>query len=92
MNFELSWNWADELSRLYLEDLHPDLKEMVDEILPFSTEFAYNLIAVMSDDEALLSGIWSEESLIETYLERKGQLTQEKKDYFNQVKQAWDSF
>ena len=79
LSFSLSWNWTDDLSRTFITELHPDLKEMVDEIFPINSEFAHNLVTIMNNEEAKENGFWSDESLLEKYLESNGRLTDEKK-------------
>ncbi len=48
-------------------NLNPELKAMVEELVPFTSEFSHNLVTIMNEDDAKAHGFWSEESLLDKY-------------------------
>jgi len=52
INFHLSYNWSQDLLRGIFESLEDgELKDLVDEIVPFSQEFSHNLKPILDDDD-----------------------------------------
>ena len=52
MNFHLSWSWKLDLMREYIDELHPELKDLVEELAPFTSEFSVNLVTLLNNEEA----------------------------------------
>ena len=68
INFHLSYNWSQDLLRGIFESLEDgELKDLVDEIVPFSQEFAHNLKPILDDDDMKKHGLFSNEPLLERY-------------------------
>lgn len=51
LNFHLTWSWQMDLHRTLVSVLHPDLEELIEELLPMSSEFAYDMVTVLADDD-----------------------------------------
>lgn len=58
--------------RDHVASLHEDLKDMVEEILPFTSEFTYNLITIMDDEDTQAVGMYSDDSILDKYHESQG--------------------
>jgi penicillin amidase len=65
MNFHLSWNWGQDLVRDHISSISDELKDMIEEILPFTSEFSHNLVTMMDESDARRSGIYSDDSLLD---------------------------
>ena len=72
MNFHLSWNWGQELIRDHLSSLNEDLKAMIEEVVPFTSEFSYNLVTILDKLDTKRNGMLSEESILDRYHEATG--------------------
>lgn len=70
LNFHLSWNWGQDLLRDVLEK--EGLSDMVEEIFPFTAEYAHNLVTIMDAEDLKGTALWSDETLIERYYKSKG--------------------
>jgi hypothetical protein len=44
-----------------------DLKDIVDEIVPFSNEFSHNMVTILDDDDMKQQGLYSDETLMSRY-------------------------
>jgi acyl-homoserine lactone acylase PvdQ len=52
INFHLSYNWSQDLLRDIFANLeNGELKDLVEEIVPFSKEFSHNLTTVLDDED-----------------------------------------
>lgn len=52
INFHLSYNWSQDLLRGIFENLEGgELKDLVEEIVPFHAEFSHNLKPILDDDD-----------------------------------------
>jgi penicillin amidase len=71
ISFHLSWNWNYDLAREAIREGHPDLADMVEELIPFSTEFLAKLVTSVDDDDLKLWGQYSDETLQERYTKAK---------------------
>lgn len=69
LNFHLSWNWGQDLIRNYIGTEASELKSMIDELVPFTSEYTNNLVTIMNEDDAKDAGWWSDESLLDKYHE-----------------------
>ena len=68
INFHLSYNWSQDLLRGIFESLEDgELKDLVDEIVPFSQEFSHNLKPILDDDDMKKHGLFSNEPLLDRY-------------------------
>jgi len=68
INFHLSYNWSQDLLRGIFESLEEgELKDLVDEIVPFSQEFSHNLKTILDDDDMKQQGLFSEKPLLLRY-------------------------
>ena len=67
INFTLTWNWASDLQREAARQQHPDLDAIVEELMPFTSDFMVDSIPVVDDDDLQKYGLYSEESLVERY-------------------------
>lgn len=48
MNLHLTWNWAQDLLRDHLSSNNDELKEMIEEIVPFTSEYSYNMVTILN--------------------------------------------
>jgi len=55
--------------REFVSELSPELKEMMEELVPFTSEYTHNLVTLMNEEDTVQSGLWSEESLLDKYHE-----------------------
>lgn len=53
ISFHLSWNWNQDLAREAIRQSHPDLADIVEELIPFSSEFLSALVTVVDDDDLM---------------------------------------
>lgn len=67
MSFHMTWNWGLDLSREAMRQNHPLLAELVDEIMPFTSDMLVDQISIVDDDDLKQWGQYSEESLVEKY-------------------------
>lgn len=52
MNFHMTQNWSMDLVRHIIANLEDgDLRELVEEVVPFSSDFNYNLTTILNDKE-----------------------------------------
>lgn len=45
---------------------------MVEEIVPFTSEYSYNMVTLMNDEDTKQYGLYSEESLLDKYHKAQG--------------------
>jgi hypothetical protein len=48
------------------------LSDMVEEIFPFTAEYAHNLVTIMDAEDLKGTALWSDETLMERYYKSKG--------------------
>ena len=48
------------------------LKDMVEELVPFTAEFTYNQTTILNELEMKEEGLWHEEPLLDRYNKREG--------------------
>jgi hypothetical protein len=46
---------------------HINLEDMIDEIFPFTAEFATNMVTIMNEEDIIGTKFWSDSSLVERY-------------------------
>ena len=51
LDFHLSWNWGQDILREFVKNLSPELKSMVEEIIPFTSEYSHNLVTLMNEED-----------------------------------------
>lgn len=72
MNFHLSHDWTADLLRDVLANLEDGaLADMVEELLPFTSDQTRNLTTIINDEELKKTGLWTDKTLLERY--RDGQ-------------------
>ena len=71
MNFHLSWNWQSDLMRDYISQI-PELKDYVEELVPFTKEYSHNLVTIMTEVETRKQGYAHDISLLERYYVSNG--------------------
>jgi penicillin G amidase len=69
MNFHLSWNWMNDLTRESIKKIHPELNEMVEEIAPFHAGNLHKMTTVLDDADLKEWNQWSDKTLLERYQE-----------------------
>lgn len=57
--------------REFLGTLHDDIREMLEEIAPFKSEFTHNLVTIMNEDDLKQSGYYSPKSILEVEKDSK---------------------
>ena len=68
MSFKLSWGWTYDLQRAVLMDTHPELAELVDDLVPFASNVIHGSeITVIDESDLKEWGLYSEESLLDRY-------------------------
>jgi acyl-homoserine lactone acylase PvdQ len=67
LNFHLTFNWQEDLHRSLVAQFHPDMEELIDEMLPYSANNAYDLVTILDDSDVRFMGQWSDETLFERY-------------------------
>lgn len=68
MNFHLSGNWNHDLLRDILGALEEgELKDMVNELLPFNAEFSHKLKSALDDDDMKSVNLWHKDTLLSRY-------------------------
>lgn len=67
INFTLTWNWASDLQREAARQQHPDLEALIEELMPFTSDFMQDDIPIVDDDDLKQFGLFSEESLVKRY-------------------------
>ena len=81
MNFHLSYNWSQDLLRDIFENLEDgELKDMVEELVPFNQENSFNMKPVLDEEDMKQAGLWSDSTLMERYHKKQimdGQQSQE---------------
>jgi hypothetical protein len=66
----LSWNWGQDLLREVLEEA--GLKDMVEEIFPFTAEYSHKLVTIIDPEDIKDTEHWSDETLVEHYYRTRG--------------------
>lgn len=56
-----------DLAREAVRESHPDLADMVEELIPFATEYLANLVTTVDDEDLKAWGQYSEQTLQEKY-------------------------
>jgi hypothetical protein len=51
--------------------MHPDLAELVEELIPFTSNFMHNLVTILDEDDLKAQKQWSEKTLHERYTAAK---------------------
>ena len=67
MSLLLTWDWAANLQREGLRQKHPDLNNLMEEIMPFTTDFLYDVVPIVDDSDLKKQGLYSEEPLVKRY-------------------------
>lgn len=67
ISFQLTWNWHHDLQREALRQAHPDLAEMAEELLPFTTSYMGSFVTVLAEDDMKRNDHFSEDTLNERY-------------------------
>jgi penicillin amidase len=62
LNFHLSWNWGQDLLRDVLEKA--GLEDLVEEIFPFTAEYAHNMVTIIDGEDIRGTKFWSDETLV----------------------------
>ena len=74
ISFHLSWNWNMDIAREAIRESHPDLADIVEELVPFTTEYLSTLVTSVDDEDLKQWGQFSEETLQERYHKAKDTL------------------
>lgn len=67
VSFHLSWNWNMDIAREAVRESHPELADLVEELLPFTTEFLADLVTTVDDEDLKIWGQFSDTTLQERY-------------------------
>ena len=67
ISYHLTWNWTAEIQREAARMSHPDLANLFEEIMPFTSDLMFKTIPVVDDDDLKEWGQYSEESLVDRY-------------------------
>ena len=51
MSLHLSWSWQSDLKRSRFHMQHPNVSALAEELFPFSPEFLYDMVPIVSDDD-----------------------------------------
>ena len=51
MSFHLTWNWANDLQKLAMRQSHPDIADILEEVIPFTTDFLHDVVPIVDDDD-----------------------------------------
>lgn len=67
ISFHLSWNWNQDMAREAIRESHPDLADLVEELIPFSTEFLSVLTTSIDEKDLIEWGQHTSSTLQERY-------------------------
>ena len=67
ISYQLTWNWAADLQREGLRQAHPDLNALVEELNPFTSDYLYDVVPALEDDDLKKINMFSQKSLLEKY-------------------------
>ena len=67
ISLHLTWNWSADLQREALREVHPDLEALMEEIMPYASDYLFDMVPIVDDDDLKEWGQYSEESLVEKY-------------------------
>ena len=67
MGFNLSWNWANDLLRESLRQKHPDLAEIVEDLVPFTSDKLPETLPIVDEEDLKQWGHYSEVSVLDRY-------------------------
>jgi acyl-homoserine lactone acylase PvdQ len=86
LNFHLSWNWGQDLMRDVLENnLNLD-SDLVEQIIPFTSEYTHNLVTIFDKEDLKDSSYWSTtEDLVDKYKKTKNIKKIQKKNLKNKT-------
>lgn len=73
MTFNLTWNWNQELARDIFSELDDEIKDMIEELAPFTAEYSHNLVTII-DEEDLPEHEKSDVTIQQRYNEYKAML------------------
>lgn len=51
MGLQLTWNFSLDYTREAVRQMHPDLAELVEELIPFTSNFMQDLVTIMDEDD-----------------------------------------
>ena len=67
MGLSLTWNFSLDYTREAVRQMHPDLAELVEELIPFTSNFMHNLVTILDEDDLKAQKQWSETTIHERY-------------------------
>ena len=67
MSFHLTWNWANDLQKLAMRQSHPDIADILEEVIPFTTDFLHDVVPIVDDEDLKQWGQYSDELLVNKY-------------------------
>jgi hypothetical protein len=91
ISFHLSWNWNQDLAREALRESHPDIADLVEELIPFTTEFLSALVTVVDDEDLKKWNQYSDKTLQERYSAARDVVTKASAPLHPEIVQWQDS-
>ena len=67
MSLNVCWNWAADLQREAFRQSHPDLAALLEEVMPFSTDYLYDMVPIVDDEDLKANDSYSDELLVDKY-------------------------
>ena len=69
ISFSLTWDWAQDLLREINKMESEELRELAEELTPFTKNYLHNMVTVLDDSDVRMMGKWSDKTLSERYIE-----------------------
>lgn len=51
ISFLLTWDWGANLQHEGLRQTHPDLNKFMEEIMPFTGDYLYDMVPIIDDED-----------------------------------------
>lgn len=64
LNFNLTWNWNQDVMRDIFASYSPEMKEWIDDIVPWHKEDLYgHITTILDEDDLKMMGLYNEKTL-----------------------------
>ena len=66
-NLQVTWNWGSDLQREAARQSHPEIAELLDDLMPITSDRLFEMIPTVDDDDLKRAGQFSDSPLVERY-------------------------